>query len=169
MSRSRLEIHVSRVWTEDWTSLEKLHTSDLLFADLRVLVNGKLLPGTENITNGKQRINLMLTLLMRLRRFKKPPIDYADEVEELSGFKYRFEYPRDRGEVLWISVLQNGRPLAGFERVEFDLETVKTEVRRFRRALQTLMLQSIPRERAVAWWESRCVEDFVGPDPEDNV
>ena len=161
MPTSNLSMTITKIWLDDWNSFDELQSHNALYGDLQILVDGKLLAGTEEIVKGETSLGIPLKQFMRLRRYKEPPIKYESEIVELSGYEYTFEYPVvDGPDLLEISVAQDGEPVPGFERIKFELQQVQTELRRFRQQMQELLLQHSPKGAAERWWEGNLFEDF---------
>jgi hypothetical protein len=161
VGKTIFSVNISKIWVSEWASFDRLMSHHKMFGDLKILVDGTLLKGTNPIATGEHSISLTLFALMRLRQFKEPPGEFVAEFVELSGYEYKFEYLVSDGEdVLMLSVMLDEEPVPGFKRIEFDLRQVQTELRRFRLQLVNLMLENCPEDMAARWWEGNALEEF---------
>lgn len=156
-----LKTSISRIATEHGVTHGDLQRFHNLYGDLRICVDGALLPGTETIANGTSSLKLALFGLVRVRKFRKPPARFPFEFQELSGFKYRFDWTVEQSGSLFLTILQRKRPLADWNMVEFNFDAVRAELTDIRTRVQLLLLASFPETQAEAWWNWAMPDQFT--------
>ena len=146
----RLELGISRIWAESWTSLEALAGRHDLFGDLIVRVGATDLPGIHVEREGEAHLNQCVYELMGLRYIKKAKASFTATFHAASPVKYTIA--RDGERLFFTASSAESGALPGFDKLELDFAQVKQELTRFKAKMRELLRASCPTEGAGDWW-----------------